>query len=525
MDITYADKNSAAPEGTPERTWRDVDANEVKDAVNSKADNTSNLSGLSNLPVGNGFVKKTGAGTFTTDQNVATLVAGKVPEAQLPAPLFKGKYISLAALEAAWPVGEDGNYATVDPGIGTDAINYIWDVSDAAWIPGGGTGASAFVDLAGSPYDNAALNAALTGLDTDKEDVANKNANGGYSGLDGSGNVTKVWTTVLTGLSLVTGGVIAAADTILAAFGKLQKQITDAVNSIAAKASQAEVNAGTNLSKYIAPDTLLEALKKSRDVTASWALDVGDRAGAILVDSATATTGTFGVAATFAKGDWVLVTNKGVGNANLVGSGGITLTGYTSVKTGKSVLVLFTSATTALCQGPSVVDWTDIDPVSKPTTIPGYGITDGVQVLWTSVAVVGNTGATRTELSSFPMLAGTLSANGHSAEVRFAGNYAGNANNKRLEVEFDGTVILDTGALAVATAASWVVIVDITRVSAITQICDIRFVSKVATLNATVEVVATGKTLANPLNVKIFGTATADNDVSCSKGKAYKSGI
>lgn len=41
----------------------------------------------------------------------------------------------------------------------------------------------------------------------------------------------KVIDFVLTGLSLATGGVIAATDTVLQAFGKIQKQITDLVNS------------------------------------------------------------------------------------------------------------------------------------------------------------------------------------------------------------------------------------------------------------------------------------------------------
>lgn len=42
---------------------------------------------------------------------------------------------------------------------------------------------------------------------------------------------------VLTGLSLATGTAITAADTVLSAFGKLQKQITDALSALAPKAS------------------------------------------------------------------------------------------------------------------------------------------------------------------------------------------------------------------------------------------------------------------------------------------------
>ena len=51
--------------------------------------------------------------------------------------------------------------------------------------------------------------------------------------------------TVLTGLSLLTGGVISAADSVLSALGKLQKQITDAVTAIGGK--QDTLVSGTNL--------------------------------------------------------------------------------------------------------------------------------------------------------------------------------------------------------------------------------------------------------------------------------------
>jgi hypothetical protein len=75
---------------------------------------------------------------------------------------FKGTYTSLANLEAAHPTGEPGDEALVDAGVGTNAQKYIWDESDGAWIPGGGTGASTFSDLTGAPTDNAALATELT---------------------------------------------------------------------------------------------------------------------------------------------------------------------------------------------------------------------------------------------------------------------------------------------------------------------------------------------------------------------------
>ncbi len=55
----------------------------------------------------------------------------------------------------------------------------------------------------------------------------------------------RVRSAVLTGLSLLTGGVISAADSVLSALGKLQKQISDAVTAIGGK--QDTLVSGTNL--------------------------------------------------------------------------------------------------------------------------------------------------------------------------------------------------------------------------------------------------------------------------------------
>jgi hypothetical protein len=49
---------------------------------------------------------------------------------------FLGKYVSLAALETAHATGEDGDFAIVDPGAGTDALQYIWDAEEG-WVASG----------------------------------------------------------------------------------------------------------------------------------------------------------------------------------------------------------------------------------------------------------------------------------------------------------------------------------------------------------------------------------------------------
>lgn len=71
--------------------------------------------------------------------------------------LFKGSFTTEANLISAFSVGQVGWEAQVDAGVGTDVVKYIWDNTDGVWVKGGGTGASTFADLTGSPDDNALL--------------------------------------------------------------------------------------------------------------------------------------------------------------------------------------------------------------------------------------------------------------------------------------------------------------------------------------------------------------------------------
>ncbi len=83
---------------------------------------------------------------------------------------YLGDYPSLSALESAHATANPGDYAIVDAGVGTDAIKYIWDQSDVSWVPGGGTGASAFSEIAGNARDNVSLAAELGAIDSALED-------------------------------------------------------------------------------------------------------------------------------------------------------------------------------------------------------------------------------------------------------------------------------------------------------------------------------------------------------------------
>ncbi len=51
---------------------------------------------------------------------------------------FKGVFLSLQALQSAFPTANVGDYANVDPGSGAEILRYIWDDTNSAWVIGGG---------------------------------------------------------------------------------------------------------------------------------------------------------------------------------------------------------------------------------------------------------------------------------------------------------------------------------------------------------------------------------------------------
>ncbi|MFW0737582.1 hypothetical protein [Flavobacterium sp. T12S277] len=130
---------------------------------------------------------------------------------------FRGKFTSVANLQSSIPIGKDGDYAIVDPGSGANAQEYIWDFEEG-WILSSSVG----------PATTDAL-------------------------PEGSVNfyfkVARVLATTLSGLSVMVGGSIVSTDSVLAAFGKIQKQINDVINSV---------------NDIFQPNTLISALPATR---------------------------------------------------------------------------------------------------------------------------------------------------------------------------------------------------------------------------------------------------------------------
>jgi len=121
---------------------------------------------------------------------------------------FKGVYLTEAALIAAHPTAEAGDSAQVNEVGSTVVVNYSWDDELEEWVNNGSGGSGA------------------TNTDALPE---------------GSSNLyfttVRVLATVLSGISFVTGGEIVSTDSVLVAFGKLQKQISDALTAIGLKAN------------------------------------------------------------------------------------------------------------------------------------------------------------------------------------------------------------------------------------------------------------------------------------------------
>ena len=108
---------------------------------------------------------------------------------------FKGAYTSESALETAHPTANVGDYATVDTGSGSNAVQYIWDAQEG-WVASGSI----------SPSTTDALPEGTSNL---------------YF------TVARVLASALTGISFSDGTDVTSANNVLQALGKLQKQLTD----------------------------------------------------------------------------------------------------------------------------------------------------------------------------------------------------------------------------------------------------------------------------------------------------------
>lgn len=152
--------------------------------------------------------------------------------------------------------------------------------------------------------------------------------------------------------------------------------------------------------------------------------------------------------------------------------------------------------------------------------MPGpAGTPGGFQTLATNFANAGNTTTTETDIFTYTVAANKLFANGDQVEAMWSGIFVSSGTaTRQLRAYFGGTLILDTGALTVSLAASWVVFCNVMRVSATVIRYAVSMTTEGAALAAYTAVgEVTGLTLANTNIIKITGTAAgvgaATNDI------------
>lgn len=231
IDGTYADSSARTAEsgftsGNVDKVYKQLDNNSywVVESVSAGVPTWKEISfspsGTSTqLVVGDGsYVEKLDLPISTATQSALDLKLDSSSYVQH----FKGVYTSFSGLTTAHPTAIAGDYAQVDAGSGSNLNLYTYDLQEG-WL----------------------LSVAGTATNTDVVPEGSTNL---YF------TAARVRSAVLTGLSLATNQVIAATDTVLQAFGYLQKQITDLTTTVSGK--QNTLVSGTNI-KTVNSNSLL----------------------------------------------------------------------------------------------------------------------------------------------------------------------------------------------------------------------------------------------------------------------------
>jgi hypothetical protein len=285
--------------------------------------------------------KITGKGLSQEDFTTAE----KAKLAGLESSRFKGLFVSLAALETAFPTASAGDYADVDAGVGSDTVRYVWDVSDAEWQQSGSgsplTAAEIKILYESNPDTNA-----FTDADESKLDgiAAGATANANTDSLaEGSTNLyfttLRVLATLMSGFTLVAGGTVLNTDSLLVAVGKLQSQIDGLTAALSGK--QDTLVSGTNV-KTINGESVLGSgdltvsggatLPVVQSLTSSRTLALADANTFNVNSTASAYTATVPAQATVA---WAADTEihflrAGTGAITITAAAGVALNGVTA---------------------------------------------------------------------------------------------------------------------------------------------------------------------------------------------------
>ena len=150
-----------------------------------------------NLPIGGTIITSNVTQSYVDDQDalLQDQINTKLDASEYNQH-FKGVYVDLAALQIAIPTANDGDYAHIDLGVGSDREVAIWDNDDAIWVASTGSVAST------------------------TDEVAEGSTNRYFT-------EARVRTTPLTGFTPSPNSPVLSTDQLLVAIGKLQAQINN----------------------------------------------------------------------------------------------------------------------------------------------------------------------------------------------------------------------------------------------------------------------------------------------------------
>ena len=181
-----------------------------------------------NLPIGGTIITSNVTQSYVDDQDalLQDQINTKLDASEYNQH-FKGVYVDLAALQIAIPTANDGDYAHIDLGVGSDREVAIWDNDDAIWVASTGSVAST------------------------TDEVAEGSTNRYFT-------ETRVRATPLTGFTPSPNSPVLSTDQLLAAIGKLQAQINNSpsptwvnISTLAGYTKNANVSA-TNFKVQVA---------------------------------------------------------------------------------------------------------------------------------------------------------------------------------------------------------------------------------------------------------------------------------
>lgn len=211
---------------------------------------------------------------MTTFQSEITDLQNNKLDASAYVQHFKGLFPSYAALTAAYPSAEDGDYAHIDSGSGFDRMAAIWDSSDVKWVVQG-TDVGANTDEVPEGSQNfyftntRAIQAPLSllTLGDGSQLVSTDSIVGGFGKLQTqlNGVPAVVRVTPLTGLSTVDQQLLPT-DTVIVGFGKLQGQM----DNVGAKALTTTLNGFSPVnSAVVSTDSLITGISKLQGQTSN----------------------------------------------------------------------------------------------------------------------------------------------------------------------------------------------------------------------------------------------------------------